>query len=376
MIVIDKLKIAFENVPKVGSTSLFNWLYLIMVGKKFVNNNKGPIHAFFNKKYQAEGSDLIRIVDKSQAGKLKAQNYFVFCLIRDPIKRVISVYRNRVIFHSELDLNKNGGAKCLEVGLKAKPTLRYFIEKLPEYQQTVPTIMHHSRPMIDFLGQDASIYSKIYDIGAMGELREDLIKHWSSLQPPVPASDIPLIPRLQTGGPKLGLEAISRSEFDYLRDLYANDYKALPQLNPDKTFAEWQAAHADQVPAEAKQVTDVKVVLSEELPAELAHAWVFPERKSSVSQGDVSFNLSGAFLVDAGIAEHGLKFYLSDALGISEVSWGLPSPKIAERFANNGHAQRARFNIPQACINAGIPGAVLMRRPAGDLVKVIDLLPV
>ncbi len=375
MIVIDKLKIAFENVPKVGSTSLFSWLYLILLGKNFASVEKKPIHAFFNKRFKAEGSELIRIVDKSQADKLKAQNYFIFCLTRDPVKRVLSVYRNRVIFHKELDLSKVGGAKCLEVGLKAKPTLRYFIEKLPEYQQAVPTIMHHSQPMVDFLGHDSTIYSKIYDISAMNDLRDDLIKHWGGLQPALSEQDIPVIPRLQVGGPKLGLEAISRSELDYLLGVYADDYKALPQLSQEKTIAEWQKAFAEKALPESAAVSDVKVVLRKELPEELTHVWVSPECKPVVNQGDVTFNLSGIFMLDAGISEHGLKFYLKDALGMTEVSWGLPSPKLAERFPENAHAPRARFDIPQACITGAATGEVFMLRPTGVLVKLMDLLP-
>jgi hypothetical protein len=75
-------------------------------------------------------------------------------VVRDPWKRIVSVYRNRVVFYRETrrELMQQHGVRR---DLPDAPTFREFLENLAEYRK-LPAIAHHSSPQVHFLGSDPS----------------------------------------------------------------------------------------------------------------------------------------------------------------------------------------------------------------------------
>ena len=237
MIICHSLRLAFQDVPKVGSTSLFKWFYELSFGSPYVPV-KTPdgrdiwLHDWFTR--QKSGP----ITSKPLNRFVKPEGYFVFCLTRDPVKRLLSAYTNRVFQHWELAPNHPDGKAAIEAGLEANPKLEYFVENLERYQAVAESIFHHTRPMVDFIGRDPSRYDRMFDLAEMPLLRERLMEHWRACELPVSRQDIPSIPREQTSGTKLGLDALSPHAFEKLLAYYAEDYELLPTCSLEKIRAE------------------------------------------------------------------------------------------------------------------------------------------
>ena len=124
MIIIHPLKIAFQNTPKVATTSIFNWIYTLLYKKEFEGKKeKGTyIHGWFK-------SQNNEIIENVALNEFKCpEGYLSFCLIRDPVKRLLSAYSNRVLYHNELVLLSPKASPIIDSGLAIRPSLGCFIE--------------------------------------------------------------------------------------------------------------------------------------------------------------------------------------------------------------------------------------------------------
>lgn len=228
MIVCHPLRIVFQDVPKAGSTSLLTWLYELAFGRPFepvMNEVIGRI-MWIHEWFTTQKNDVI---DNQPLNEfVRPEGYFVFGLTRDPIIRFLSAYRNRIMHFRELSPVHPDGRAAIQAGLVADPTLDFFVENLKSYQKLSRNIFHHTRPMVDFLGYELSRFDKIYDLGELELLRKSLIEHWKMNDLPVFHREIPLIPKVQVGGPKLGLDVLSPESFERLLNYYKNDYELIP----------------------------------------------------------------------------------------------------------------------------------------------------
>lgn len=73
------------------------------------------------------------------------------CVVRDPVKRLVSAYSNRVLFHRDIDVS-----------------LEDLVSDLPRYWE----IDDHFRPQSYFLGTDPSYYTHIFKMDQIGEIAE------------------------------------------------------------------------------------------------------------------------------------------------------------------------------------------------------------
>lgn len=80
--------------------------------------------------------------------------------VRDPVERLLSAFRNRVIKRSPNELAQ--WSQVREQGLDPSPSLEYFVENLSLYQKALPTIMHHSAPQVFYLGNQSDFYEHIF----------------------------------------------------------------------------------------------------------------------------------------------------------------------------------------------------------------------
>ena len=136
------------------------------------------------------------------------------CVIRDPVRRVLSAYANRIVFHNELaDLPE---AVLAEAGLARQPDLEAFIARLPDYSRLHAGIDHHTRPLVHFLGESPRRYHRIFDMPDLAALPDYLAEHG--------APGITL-GHEQTGGPKIAPEDLPAKVLDQLRAHYAEDYR-------------------------------------------------------------------------------------------------------------------------------------------------------
>lgn len=207
-ITLDDLKLSYTPVPKTACTSLKMVFFDVENGREFVpfrrNGREFHIHnvyasVLFNAKQAERLADHRRLI-----------------LVRDPIRRLLSAYGNRVVHHRELSL-ASARKELLAHDLAPDPELKEFVAKLPRYAKAVESIDHHARPLVDFAGTDAGHYTRVYRMSEIGELVADVSA--------IAGRKLPL-GRLQTGGPKLSVDDLGRKEIDALREFYAEDYRA------------------------------------------------------------------------------------------------------------------------------------------------------
>jgi len=180
-----------------------------------------------NEDGQADRLDVARRTDKSVPNvhmiypskplKLKhLLRYFGrrwFCVVRDPVKRFLSVYGNRVVHHDDL---KRSVPALESAGLPRHPDPTEFAEHLEAYCRMNGTINHHARPMVDYLGERPGRFDRIFPMSELGELPGYLAE----------AGVRVTLGHRQTGGPKLKPDDLSPPALARVKRFYAADYEA------------------------------------------------------------------------------------------------------------------------------------------------------
>ncbi len=136
-------------------------------------------------------------------------------MVRDPVRRFLSAYGNRVLHHRELSW-KLAGRKLRELGLEATPDLDLFIDRYEDYPQAHPSILHHTRPMVDFLGSDPDYFARVYRFEELPQFVADISER---IGRPVE------IGHEQTGGPKFKPSDLSAAQLRKLQEIYKRDYE-------------------------------------------------------------------------------------------------------------------------------------------------------
>lgn len=200
-------KLSYVSVPKVACTSVKHMFYEVENGREFqpFRAQEQPRH-IHNTVYP--GVPFNRLPHERIADHRR------LALVRDPVRRFLSAYSNRVLHHRELSEAK-AGAALRELDLAPDPGLPEFVARLEDYREAAPQILHHTRPMTFSLGRDPGYYAALYDIGRIDDFVAD-VEAWLGVKV--------TMRRLQTGGPKIGPEALSAAETRRVREFYTRDY--------------------------------------------------------------------------------------------------------------------------------------------------------
>lgn len=201
--------IGYQPIPKVACTSIKEVFFRAATGLPFspaLAEGANHVHRYFD----------LRMRDVSAAG-------FRFVVVRDPIKRLLSAFSNRVLHHKELSrnyverLNLNPALELESFAFD--PSLAQFVERFQTYRQ-IPTIDHHFRPISEF-SAPLKAFDKVYPFEALDDLVADLQQR-TGVQMSLPHS--------QRGGPKLQVKDLPPKVFDKLVDIFAADYAMLDGL--------------------------------------------------------------------------------------------------------------------------------------------------
>ena len=218
-ILLPKRSIGYRHIPKTACTSIKQALYKLRTGKKFSRKEVGTdVHQYFSKRY----------TDLSDAK-------FKFIVIRDPIKRFLSAYSNRVTHHKELskaflEKNENGKKLIEKATIPLDPSLSDFIKYFDDYNMIRP-INHHTKPVVEFFDEELDFFDKVYKIEETEKLEADIGKMYKNKF---------ILPREQTGGKKYKVEALSKEEMDFLLEYYAKDYELMKDYySKEKILEEW-----------------------------------------------------------------------------------------------------------------------------------------
>jgi hypothetical protein len=206
------LGVAYFPIPKNAGTSIRYALYELEHGKRYVPEvgPVGPSGELWTLFMHYPARPFEKVDQQELAGLLK------FTIIRDPIDRVLSAYKNRVLYYRELetaDFSKYG----LPRWLPKKPDINTFIKYL-DYYRKIPTIGHHTRHQRVFLGPDLAFFDRIFTMQELSGVSAFLSER---------AGRPVILEKLRSDGPNLPLSVVSRESRRFLSIYYDIDYDLL-----------------------------------------------------------------------------------------------------------------------------------------------------
>ena len=161
--VFETYDIAFVGVPKCMTTSVLRSFYRLERGAEFDRDAfGGNIHRF----YRQVADTYVTSHEPPDLNGIGA--FWRFTIVRNPIKRLLSVYTNRVLAHR--DIEKRIAAKGL-TGLDPMPGPDAFFRDLDLYRAHIPSIRHHTDPFAVFLGPDLGRYDEVLHVEDVARLR-------------------------------------------------------------------------------------------------------------------------------------------------------------------------------------------------------------
>lgn len=164
---VDAHKLAYSPLPKAGCSTVKRMLAMIDPDVVIPPQEEWTTYTWH------EFYPTLRYKPKRWK---QVSGYFRFGVVRDPAKRLMSVYTNRVMQFR--DLTKSPRLRQPEnAHLMTDPDPDFFFANLDEYARNASVIKHHVLPAELFLGPDLSDYDRIYRTEELGQLAEDLSEH-------------------------------------------------------------------------------------------------------------------------------------------------------------------------------------------------------
>ncbi len=218
--------LCYAHTPKCASRTVLAWLALCEDPGLLVETPQ----AFFPSRHKSEGEYAALRRRAHMVGMAGNQHHFNtgrlpmvphplrVGIVRDPVERFVSGYRNRVLFHGA-----GGGAEAL-------PTLETFIERIDELEATDPDIQQHFRPQWHFLGSDVHWFTHLYPLGRINDLRQ-LLQRLHGVELPA------LRLQVSEGTPPVAVSAEARA---WIQQRYAIDSELFGRFLPVPTFDDFQ----------------------------------------------------------------------------------------------------------------------------------------
>lgn len=219
MLGIKIKNIGYVPIPKVACTSVKSALFYFQHERSYDRNidEGNHMHQYFN----------MRLQDIDDCD-------FRFIIIRDPIKRFLSAFNNRVGHHKELSYEelKVQNPELLDQVEVFDPNITQFIDNFTTYYKVKP-IKHHTAPISTILPDGLQPFTHIYKIEELKKLERSLSEQLSKKIK---------FDRLQIHGDTVTLEDLSRKQIEFLIEFYKNDYQLLEgYYSIDDIWEEWEA---------------------------------------------------------------------------------------------------------------------------------------
>ena len=215
-------KIAFYKIHKVGHSSVIAWLNLIN-NPDVVKTYPSLLNDDIWQSGEAQSGASIKIewrddVVKAELPTIKQEigpfttetvpaipenNEVRFCVVRDPINRFVSAYKNQIVSAKVLGDNP--------------PTMSEFIHNFDYYLWKNREVEFHFRQLVFGLGYDPSVFTHIFNIKQFSEIKK-LLESYCDYKLP----NIRLNKSIEADK-KLGM--ITEEELDFLKRKYAIDYE-------------------------------------------------------------------------------------------------------------------------------------------------------
>ena len=196
-------QIAYYHAPKNGSRTLLGYLALTKDPDLY---EKHP--EYFDPVFDEVYEELRN--RSSTYGRHHYDPHFVLyvdnpiriVIKRDPVKRFVSGYTNRVLHHSKL-----GGMK---------PDFDEFIRRFDYFYDRFSDIGTHFKPQVNFFGLDKTMFTHIFDVSEMDKVKELFEDTYKRKFPDL---------RLQQGG-NTKRPTVTKEQEAWIQNKYEADYAA------------------------------------------------------------------------------------------------------------------------------------------------------
>ena len=246
MVIIPGFKLGYQGIPKIATSSMVKWLYQNALNagllKEYENRKSRKIRQIV---LQGQGKGNFSVMTTNSLTEMEPEwlKFYRFALTRDPVKRFISMYTNRVVSRRKLSSHAECSENLKENNLEFSPQINYFISNFEKYVECSDDIKHHSTSMVDLLGPDLSVYDKFYDISESNILIQDILEFWRNNGLKEIADKAPLLPTRPPGGRRIGLEVLTEESFEKLLSYYHHDYENIPTVDIEKIRNEYREIH-------------------------------------------------------------------------------------------------------------------------------------
>jgi hypothetical protein len=166
MIKVEAHKIAYMALPKAACSSVKK--ALASIDENVVESALPEFEYDYDKWHSIYPTQRFR----PHRWEVVPDDWFSFTVIRDPVKRLMACYTNRVLERGELKHSrkiKNG-----VFDLPVEPDPDFFFQNLEGYRQASSAVKHHSMHTWLFTGPDLNVYKKVYTTEKLGNLVVDL----------------------------------------------------------------------------------------------------------------------------------------------------------------------------------------------------------
>ncbi|MFZ5961752.1 sulfotransferase family 2 domain-containing protein [Thalassococcus sp. BH17M4-6] len=163
VIAVESHKIAYMALPKAGCSSVKAALARVDPDVTLPPEDKIDVHTWH----------AIYPTRRFRPHRWQAYaDYWRFAVVRDPVKRLMSVYTNRVVEFR--DLHNCRSILRGRVDLPKDPDPDFFFSNLQAYCEASSIIKHHCLGAKLFLGPKPLRYDRIYRTEDLGQLPADL----------------------------------------------------------------------------------------------------------------------------------------------------------------------------------------------------------
>ena len=217
-VVFHKHRFVYFSMPKNASTSMKYLLYELETGRAITRQE---IHSEFNSKIH----NFYLRPEPPERWFPFYEKYMTFVIVRDPVKRALSAYANRILERQVLK-RPQGRKAVRKLGLSKMPTLSEYVDRFDDYRRASVYLDSHTVPQSAYVGK---FYDKI-DIRMPIERLKDVPDIFRERL----GVDLEL-PKIQVSAHKVSTAELTPAQLGKLIDFYKDDYAMLSELySPDQ----------------------------------------------------------------------------------------------------------------------------------------------
>ena len=207
VIAVDDAQLAYAAVPKAGCSSVKAMLAQIDSSVSLPASDT-ITNRIYHALYPTRRFNRWRF--------RKHRGFFRFTVVRDPLKRLMSVYTNKVVHNKELHNSRN--IKNGLVDLPADPDPDFFFQNLGAYIEAASVIKHHALPTRLFTERDLGGYDIVFRTSEMDDLARTLSERTKRKVKAV---------RINSSEAKLDYRDLKLRTIDSIRPFLAEEYEHL-----------------------------------------------------------------------------------------------------------------------------------------------------